>query len=276
MRVNATSKMAFDPYFDDNLVRRQSGRSGYISDAEQDAVRRHSDWSSLDFTTLCGIAKPGFTPRQPGVVRHVESPTSLHYAAHEGDVAAVRALLADGADANATSFFGMTPLHLVVREYARRQRGFLNADRWSECTRLLLEAGANPMLRCTPDCVPAGLGEGLVPPALRDAMVVLAERGVWRDDDRDHHERAFQAKQAARTYSRIGFRHSEDESACEEIRPGERAFDPRQRVSDAVLEAMTNVARRIEAHEVRTNERKPHRRGHTPRRARGSAAVALA
>lgn len=230
---------------------------------------------SLGFV-LSRIANPCIAPEQPGVVRRVESPTALHYAAHDGDVNALRALLGDNADPNATSYFGMTPLHLVVREYARRRRAFLNADGWAECARLLLEGGANPLLRCTPDCVPAGLGEGLVPPALRDAMVVLAERGVWRDDERDHHVRAFQAKQAARTYSRIGFRYCEDEPQEEVIRPGERAIDPRQRVSNATLDALTKLARRVEAHEARTNQRKAHRKVRSSRREKGTSPAALA
>lgn len=130
------------------------------------------------------ICKPRSVPRQPGITRRVDSPTPLHYAAADGDVATVNALLAGGADPNATAYFGMTPLHLVVQQYAWRRRGFRTADRWAECARLLLEGGANPLLRCHPDTTPAGLGEGFVPPALRDSMIALSSAGVWLDDAR--------------------------------------------------------------------------------------------
>jgi len=131
------------------------------------------------------LCKPSSAPHQAGIARRVESPTPLHYAAADGDLAAVQKLLAEGADPNATAYFGMTPLHVVVKQYSMRQRNFHAANRWGECTKLLLEAGANPMLRCHPDTTPAGLGDGHVPPALRDAMSAMAAEGVWLEDERN-------------------------------------------------------------------------------------------
>ncbi len=57
--------------------------------------------------------------------------TDLHHAAHEGDVRAVKVLLAEGADPNAFQEFGFTPLH-----FAADHEQF-------EIVRLLLDAGSN-------------------------------------------------------------------------------------------------------------------------------------
>ena len=194
------------------------------------------------------ICKPRSVPRQPGITRRVDSPTPLHYAAADGDVATVNALLAGGADPNATAYFGMTPLHLVVHQYAWRRRGFRTGDRWAECARLLLEGGANPLLRCHPDTTPAGLGEGFVPPALRDAMVVLAERGVWRGDDWDNRERATFVSNERRSSGRTNFGRPDDLDVPL-VRPGERPADVRHRLTPPTLDTLTASARQMEAWE---------------------------
>lgn len=221
------------------------------------------------------ICKPRSIPRQPGITRRVESPTPLHYAAAEGDVAAVQKLLAEGANPNATAYFGMTPLHVVVKQYSWRRRNFRGADQWAECAKLLLEGGANPMLRCMPNTTPAGLGEGFVPPILRDAMVVLAERGVWREDDRDHRTKW--------RYTWLDARSDDGSHAAteaEDVRPGARSEDERQRLSAATLGLIEETAKRFEESEqgdrlalvsehVRIGwwtQRKPNRHAHSPRR----------
>lgn len=232
---------------------------------------------------------PNFVPTQPGIDRHVESPTLLHYAAADGDVDAVRQLLAEGADPNATAYFGRTPLHVVVDQYAGRCRGFRNADRWAECTRLLLEAGANPLLRCSPYTTPAGLGEGHVPPSLRDAMVVLSTRGVWQEDERDAHERALCKKRNERKQIRGNFMDPED-MPLDVARPGERPVDKRCWLSESALDALTKVAARVEKLEAMDrmkenpehvrrgwwNKRPPIRKDHAARRKAKLEAATLA
>jgi hypothetical protein len=193
---------------------------------------------------------PLSAPRQPGFSRRVQPPTALHEAATNGDAAAVKLLLAGGANPNATTYFGFTPLHLVVREYAQRQRHYVCADRWSECARLLLEAGANPLLRCLPNTTPAGLGEGYVPPVLRDAMVVLAAQEVWKEDERTGRERTAHQSRESRTYTRTNFLLPED-CPVEEVRPGDRSPDPRAHLSTAVLDTLAKSARRVETLEER-------------------------
>lgn len=234
------------------------------------------------------ICKPRSVPRQPGITRRVESPTPLHYAAADGDVAAVHKLLAEGADSNATAYFGMTPLHVVVKQYSWRCRNFLSADRWAECAKLLLEAGANPMLRCMPDTTPAGLGDGFVPPILRDAMVVLAERGVWRDDDRNPRERWRHAWLEAESE---GEGCADTDFELENVRPGSRCEDARQRLSPETLELIEETAKRLEESEqgdrlalnhkhVRIGwwtKRKPNRHARAPKRGKpGIFEVAMA
>jgi hypothetical protein len=198
--------------------------------------------------------KPTDVPRQPGITRRFAPPTRLHEAAKNGDVKAIQSLLAERADPNATTYFGFTPLHLVVREYARRQRNCVSAGRWAECARLLLEAGANPLLRCFPNTTAAGVGEGHVPPALRDAMVVLAERCVWwRDDDRTFDEVCKLAKRTkAVRQPADGYDDDEqnDVQKLKDVRPGERSA-PRHRVSADKLDAMARVACAMEDDEDR-------------------------
>lgn len=219
------------------------------------------------------ICKPRSVPRQPGITRRVESPTPLHYAAAEGDVAAIRKLLAEGAEPNATAYFGMTPLHVVVRQYSWRCRNFFSADRWAECAKLLLEGGANPMLRCMPNTTPAGLGEGHVPPALRDAMTAMAAEGVWLEDERSY-------TQEDRLKDLYGGAQ----------RPGERAVAG-VGVSNRRLAEMTAVAARMEREELDNRgrmsqehvrigwwtKRKPNRHARAPKRSTGSRSeVAMA
>lgn len=219
------------------------------------------------------ICKPRSVPRQPGITRRVESPTPLHYAAAEGDVATVRKLLTEAVDPNATAYFGMTPLHVVVKRYSWRCRNFLSTDRWAECAKLLLEGGANPMLRCMPNTTPAGLGDGHVPPALRDAMTAMATEGVWLEDERvltqqDGLKDLYGGAQ----------------------RPGERAVTG-VGVSDRRLAAMTAMAARMEREEqddrcrmspehVRIGwwtKRKPKRQARVPKRSLAkSAEIAMA
>lgn len=219
------------------------------------------------------ICKPRSVPRQPGIARRVESPTPLHYAAAEGDVAAIRKLLAEGAEPNATAYFGMTPLHVVVKQYSWRCRNFLSADRWAECAKLLLEGGANPMLRCMPNTTPAGFGEGHVPPALRDAMTAMAAEGVWLEDERSYTQ----------------------EDGLKDLyggaqRPGERAAAG-VGVSDRRLAELTAEAARMEREELDNRgrmsqehvrigwwtKRKPNRHARAPKRSTGSRSeVAMA
>jgi hypothetical protein len=192
---------------------------------------------------------PTDVPRQPGITRRFAPPTRLHEAAKNGDVKAIQSLLAERADPNATTYFGFTPLHLTVREYAYRLRNFVSADRWAECARLLLEAGANPLLRCFPNTTAAGAGEGHVPPALRDAMVVLAERCVWRrDDERGFHEVCKLAKRAKAVRQPTDWDDDDEQNDApdlKDVRPGERSA-PCHRVSPRTLDAMTDIARAME------------------------------
>jgi len=208
------------------------------------------------------ICKPRSAPRQPGITRRVESPTPLHYAAADGDVATVQKLLAEGADPNATAYFGMTPLHVVVKQYSLRQGNFRSADGWAECTKLLLESGANPMLRCHPNTTPAGMGEGLVPPALRDVMIAMAAEGVWLED-----ERILKQDDVQLTHGGAP-------------RPGERVAAC-HRISERRLSELMDVAARMEREEqadrsmvvsehVRIGwwtSRKKDRHAHSPKRA---------
>ena len=110
---------------------------------------------------------------------------SLFFAVADGDIDTVDGLLAERADPNATSFFGLTLLHITVRVYSRQRASYRCAERWSSITKLLLEAGADPMALDFRDTTAAAWGDGFTPPRLRDALMALAERGVWLDDDRD-------------------------------------------------------------------------------------------
>lgn len=61
--------------------------------------------------------------------------TPLHYAATNGDIGPLKALLAAGADVNARDSEGTTPLHMAA--FSTRQ----------EAVKMLLQAGADPQLK---------------------------------------------------------------------------------------------------------------------------------
>jgi hypothetical protein len=118
----------------------------------------------------------------------IADPTALCYAVAHGDVDTVETLLTMGADPNIATLFGLTPLHIVVRAYANRRSAYKCAERWSTITRLLLEAGADPIAKDFRGSIPAAWGEGLVPPPLRDLLIEFGTSGVWKEDDRLYHE----------------------------------------------------------------------------------------
>ncbi len=168
-----------------------------------------------------GIAAMGTMAAQKDAKfeRPICPPTPLCAAVEEGDVDAVKRMLAEGASPNATTYFGLTPLCFAARAYGSKRAGFRSAEcceRWSTITRMLLESGANPLAKDYRGSTPASWSEGFVPPPLRDALMTLAERGVWLDDDRTERNDTLTVVSGP---------------ACRMVRPDER-------VSAAALEGM--------------------------------------
>ncbi|RPA91792.1 ankyrin, partial [Choiromyces venosus 120613-1] len=62
--------------------------------------------------------------------------TALHYASRNGNASIAKMLLASGANVDAQSHYGWTPLHEAV------------AGGWTDIITLLLEAGADVNGRC--------------------------------------------------------------------------------------------------------------------------------
>lgn len=114
------------------------------------------------------------------------APTPLHRAVALADSAAVRVLIQAGADVNAATWFGLTPLHLCVRRYAIRRRGYTTTADDETVLALLLAAGANVRARDFHGEMPAAWAEGFMPPALKAAMISCANAGAWPEDDRQH------------------------------------------------------------------------------------------
>ena len=86
------------------------------------------------------------------------------------------------------------------------------------------------MLRCHPNTTPAGMGEGLVPPALRDVMIAMAAEGVWLEDEREL------------TQTDVLEPYGGKASA------GDRLL-PCHRISEQRLAELTNIAARMEREE---------------------------
>jgi hypothetical protein len=118
------------------------------------------------------------------------NPTALCYAIANGDVDTVEMLLAMGANPSTATLFGLTPLHIAVRAYSNRRSKYKCAERWSTITRLLLEAGADPLAKDFRGSIPAAWGEGFTPPVLRDLLIELGANDVWKEDDRAYQQDA--------------------------------------------------------------------------------------
>ncbi len=86
----------------------------------------------LLFTVVAStLAVPPATAQTPPSERDIEGYSGLHLAAHDGDVAAIRKHVAEGADLEARDRAGRTPLHVAA---------FASEE---EAVRALAEAGAD-------------------------------------------------------------------------------------------------------------------------------------
>ena len=253
----------------------------------------------FDFSKVVGQGEPDFevivaalqSQIDPAVLTDADRQTTSNGAKDGNHYSTLRALLSAGGDPAA---FGWTDIFLAVAfgmmedlEEALTGKSDIEAvDGWGrtafllsiqvghiEKTKLLLEAGANPMLRCMPNTTPAGLGEGHVPPALRDAMIAMAAEGVWLEDER-------KLKQEEHINDLYGGAQ----------RPGERAAAG-VGVSDRRLAELTAEAARMEREELDNRgrmsqehvrigwwtKRKPNRHARAPKRSTGSRSeVAMA
>ncbi len=131
------------------------------------AAERHSFSASLRLCVtllLCAVAFP-LAAHAAGKVQP-DGSTPLHLAAHHDDLAAVKALLAAGADAKATNRYGVTPLSLAC----------VNGN--ATIVRALLDAGAdaNTTLRGDETVLMTAARTGRV-----EALKALIERGAKVD-----------------------------------------------------------------------------------------------
>jgi len=123
------------------------GKDGVFASSVESTIERIRDRNSYTFSLSSSAGDqepPADAAAQPDVDRLGLTP--LHRAANRGDLAAVAALLAKGADVNARALAKQTPLHLAVtQEIAQlllsKGADIEARDRWG-CTPLFWAAGA--------------------------------------------------------------------------------------------------------------------------------------
>ena len=113
-----------------------------------------------------------------------ENVQPLHAAVWRRDVAAVERLLSNGANVIDIDEAGQSPLHYACWS-VHQDRGFhRNPARATRIVELLLEAGAPVDVRDALGFLPSARCEGVMPPALREAVVQAAARGsFWVPED---------------------------------------------------------------------------------------------
>lgn len=118
------------------------------------------------------------------------NPLALHEAVHQGDLKAVVALLAAGANPNhpANELQGCAPLHIACLLHGRAFQGSRHreASVYSDIAATLIFFGAQVSLRDQQYRLPAGLAEGFPPKCVREAMAkkAAAMPGVFDPDDK--------------------------------------------------------------------------------------------
>lgn len=131
-----------------------------------------------------------WSPDAPTTITH----TALHDAAAVGDLEAAERLIAGGADVNAATLGGLTPLHIVALIYSRtRQAARYDRARLAQLdalARALIAAGADARQRCAAGYIPGALADGFQPPSLAAETARLALSGAWPTEVIDDQGRA--------------------------------------------------------------------------------------